>query len=332
MTTRRGAALTERQARRFSDFRDLVRDSLFDARLDTASSGTFAGNVRVLSCDGTNFVDLSSSAHGMTFTAPSVPGDDGHDFVVCLNFSGETEVRQHGRSMMLTPGDFTVYDLGEGVVEATTITPTLHALNIRMNATDLGLPVEDLQELTCTTIESRDGLPSAVAALLTHFISTSVLTNAASSQPGRRQAVRQAARQSTMLIRTMLMDQLVARGAGSDPTATALQQREAVTMFIDDNLPNPDLSPTTIANAHFISLRQLHRLFENTGETVSSRIRSGRIERCKEDLTDPLKPFTPVGAIGLRWGFRSATQFGSAFKDATGMTPNDFRTAAIDIA
>lgn len=327
VVTREALSLVEHSADDFAAFGTLVRQTLFHADLDRETEASFAGRVRLLDCDDISFVDLASGAHGMHLAPAQVAPDERRHVVVCLKLAGQTEVRQHGRTMMLGAGDFTVYD-PRGAVEALTVTPNLRALNIKVGVGALGLPMERIEDLVCTTIPTTEGLPYAVSAFLRHFISSTVLSNATSALPGRRQAIRQAARHSMMLIRTMLVDELVARGAGAD--CVVLQQQDAINAFIDDNLGDSELTPASIARAHFVSLRQLHRLFEDSGETVAARIRSRRLERCRDDLSDPLQRSMPVGAIGLRWGFRSPSQFGATFKEATGMTPNEFRAAALD--
>jgi hypothetical protein len=48
--------------------------------------------------------------------------------------------------------------------------------------------------------------------------------------------------------------------------------------FIQRPVSDPDLSPETIAAAHHISLRLLHKLFSEEGETVAGWIRTRRLE------------------------------------------------------
>ena len=46
--------------------------------------------------------------------------------------------------------------------------------------------------------------------------------------------------------------------------------------FIQQHLDDPGLSPAEIAAAHHISLRLLHKLFQEQGETVAGWIRARR--------------------------------------------------------
>ncbi|MFI8458148.1 helix-turn-helix domain-containing protein [Kitasatospora sp. NPDC085464] len=99
--------------------------------------------------------------------------------------------------------------------------------------------------------------------------------------------------------------------------------------FIEENLGDPDLSPTAIAARHHISLRTLHGLFhrEQRGG-VAAVVRRRRLERCRADLADPGLAVVPVHAIAARWGFRAAAAFSRAFRDEYGTTASDFRASA----
>jgi AraC-like DNA-binding protein len=72
--------------------------------------------------------------------------------------------------------------------------------------------------------------------------------------------------------------------------------------FIQRNLPDPHLTPPTIAAAHHISTSYLHRIFQMYDTTVSAWIRQQRLERARRDLADPATLSTPIHRIAARWG------------------------------
>jgi AraC-like DNA-binding protein len=97
--------------------------------------------------------------------------------------------------------------------------------------------------------------------------------------------------------------------------------------FVEARLGDPDLTPASVAAAHHISVRYLHKLFRAEEATVADHIRRRRLERCSRDLRDPVLRERPVAAIALRWGFVSAAHFNRAFRDAYGLPPGEFRLA-----
>jgi len=98
--------------------------------------------------------------------------------------------------------------------------------------------------------------------------------------------------------------------------------------FIQQSLADADLSPGTVAAAHYISLRSLHQLFHDEGLTVAGWIRRQRLERCRRDLADPALASSSVAAIAARWGFASAGDFSRAFRAVHGLPPAAYRSSA----
>ncbi|MEU0397073.1 helix-turn-helix domain-containing protein [Streptomyces sp. NPDC006208] len=94
---------------------------------------------------------------------------------------------------------------------------------------------------------------------------------------------------------------------------------------IERSLGDPELSPVTIAAAHHLSVRSLHRLFADQGTTVSDWIRERRLERCRRELTDPMSRDMPIRTVAARWGYSSPAGFTRAFRTAYGLTPQEYR-------
>jgi AraC-like DNA-binding protein len=101
---------------------------------------------------------------------------------------------------------------------------------------------------------------------------------------------------------------------------------ERIRVFIEKRLDDTDLSPSTIARAHSISVRYLHLLFSERGVTVGGWVRSRRLARCRVALTDVRKDRT-ITEIALKWGFSDVAHFSRSFKAAFGISPNAFRRA-----
>jgi AraC family transcriptional activator of tynA and feaB len=104
--------------------------------------------------------------------------------------------------------------------------------------------------------------------------------------------------------------------------------RAEVRRYVRAHLPDPALDPEAIARAHALSVRALHALFEDTGESVAGLVRRERLARCREDLARASGG--SVTEIAFRWGFRDAAHFSRVFKREFDLTPSEVRQATLD--
>jgi AraC-like DNA-binding protein len=97
--------------------------------------------------------------------------------------------------------------------------------------------------------------------------------------------------------------------------------------FLRERLADPALDPACVAAAHGISVRHVHRLFHESGDTIAAAIRRGRLDRCRADLADPRQRARSITEIALRWGFNDSAHFSRAFKARFGVSPRALRQA-----
>ena len=91
--------------------------------------------------------------------------------------------------------------------------------------------------------------------------------------------------------------------------------RDRVVGYIEARLSDRDLAPGSIAAAHHISVRRLHKLFEDQPLTVAALIRRRRLEQCRADLA---RGDRTVEAVAARWGFADPAHFSRLFKATYG--------------
>ena len=127
---------------------------------------------------------------------------------------------------------------------------------------------------------------------------------------------------SLELINTMLSAILDVEHTPRNPHEALLQK---IYSYIGANLGSSELSPGSIAAAHYISIRHLHALFAEHDTTVSTVIKQRRLEHARADLTDASMRGRTVAAIATRWGFVDAAHFSRVFKQSYGISPSELR-------
>jgi AraC-like DNA-binding protein len=214
----------------------------------------------------------------------------------------------------LRPGDFSVLDAGRPYRCVHPVPRRSILLNFPRRL--LPLPGPEVDRSAGVRIRGDAGTPALVSALIRRL-------------PGLLDDDHGVGRAR---IGTAVLDLLaVAVAAGLDEPAVvpAESRRRAlltrIHAYVEVHLPDEDLTPSTVAAAHHISLRYLHRLFEAEEDSVAGLIRRRRLERCRSDLLDPRLAARPVGATATRWGFGNTAHFNRLFRDVYGLPPGEFK-------
>lgn len=297
----------------FSEWGDAVASNLLPFRVTSDSPGGFRGLLRTRMFADIGLTDVRSGPHEAHRTAAMIVRNERPDYLVSLQLSGSATVEQDGRQATVGPGDFSFYDTTKPV--SIKSGADYRSVAIRFPQSRMTLPAEYVGKLTATCIPAQSGLAPATGALL------SKLNDSLDSVSQRTQD--KAVQHAFDFVQAMLEGELDRRSlAPTDPKRDLMEQ---VNNYIEDHLSDPELGPAQIAAAHFISQRHLHNLYEGTGWTVSASIRSRRLDHCREELSDPFQSKKPIASIAARWGFKTASHFGHVFKEATGLTPAEFR-------
>jgi AraC-like DNA-binding protein len=229
-----------------------------------------------------------------------------------VQLDGAAVIEQDDRQVRISPGDLALVDLSQ----PTRVAGTAHRfVSLMFPRTMLPIPGRELRDLAGVRLTGQRGPGALVAGMARHLAgSLDEFADASATRVG-----------TAMLDLTTAT---LAAWTGRDATAPP-QLRHAllprIEAFIEQRLGDPGLNPRLIATAHHISLRYLHRLFEPHATTVSSLIRTRRLERCRRELTDPAFAAVPVSAVGARWGFPDPARFTRAFRAAYGMPPSQYR-------
>jgi AraC-like DNA-binding protein len=101
-----------------------------------------------------------------------------------------------------------------------------------------------------------------------------------------------------------------------------------VRAYVEANLNQPDLSPSSVVDALQLKRATIYRWFEHEGG-LGAYIRNRRLREAADELVR--FPGLQVIDIAYGLGFRSASDFTRAFRRAYGMSPQDARIRALEL-
>ena len=300
----------------FRDYRQAVVSSFVPLDVSRVSADPFWGRLRSVDFDDAHVHEVTASQHMVERTESLVAVSDERFYKASLQVSGTGMLIQDGREALLQPGDLAIYDTARPY--SMIFEQDMRMLVLMFPREQLGLPPDMMRQLTAHRFSSTDGLGAMIIPFLQNVSQNLDRVGGATGPRLVRTAID--------LITTMFANELDLEADPRDSHQLLMQQ---VRHYIETNLGSPELSPTQIAAAHFISTRHLHGLFREKGTTVSTWIRERRLENCRRDLIEPLNAHLSVGAIAARWGFVEAAHFSRVFKAAYEMSPSELRARSL---
>ncbi|KPI12831.1 transcriptional regulator with only HTH domain, AraC family [Actinobacteria bacterium OV450] len=234
---------------------------------------------------------------------------------VTLQHRGTAKLTQDGRQALVGPGTFTCSDAGRPYKREQP--DGFRFTAFRVPKQGLGVSDGDLRAVTGTVFAGDRGTGGLVAGYLTRLAE-----RAADFDPYTgRQLAMTAADLLTVLVRE--------RQGRLNPHASeaARGMLARVKEYILLHLADPDLCPETIASAHHMSVRYLHKLFQAEEVTVGRWIHRERLDRCRRELARPSGSAPNVSAVAQRWGFVNPSHFSRAFRAAYGMSPREWQSS-----
>lgn len=294
-------------------FRRIVSSSFVPLEISGEERGPFMARLCSADADDVVFTEVTARPHLVERTRDTIASGGSGYYKVSLLLSGSSILVQDGKELVMRPGDLSVYDTSRPY--SLLFGEDFRNLIMMFPKDRLEIPSSFTDQLTAVSLsQEHRGVSPVLTAFLSQF--PGQLTHL--SQPVRAKL----AHTSIDLTGTLFSSILDAAPGQRDPHQVLLQKIYA---YIEQHLSSGDLSPGSIAAAHYVSTRHLHSLFRQADTTVSTWIRERRLERCRTDLLDPVLAERTVSAIAARWGFTDAAHFSRVFKSAYGVSPSDLR-------
>lgn len=285
---------------------DLYGESVFEGRIATSHAGDVV------------MTRLEANRHRVMRSTGLARGSDTSYLKIVAPWQGNASLAQQGRQTWVRPGGWAIYDT-TGSYEVANPERTEHLIVM--------LPKEQLLErgLRIETLMGRHvGGASGISRVALETM-RSIYQELPLMTP---EAARGAGNLVTDLVRLSLQE-LAGRA-----TATTQQQalKDRIREFIGQNLRDPGLSLDRVAQVLNCSKRHLHNAFADEEETLAHYILDRRLQACMRDLKNPAQLPRTITDIALSWGFSNSAHFSRVFREHAGLSPSEFRQAALSHA
>lgn len=302
---------------RFSFWRDVISEEYVKLECEPVSRGSreyFSGTVRSgVPLGQVRCSEVIADPQVALRTKKQIAEANEDDFLISFQLKSNCVVRQSGRQTLLTPGSFALYD--STAPYSLSFEEEFHQLVLQMPRDVLMRHLLEPEKHTATAISATCG----IGLILQTFV-FSLMKELSASQDSPNE-----------LLAENLVN-LIALSLSSSVTHSKLAEltsvREALVrriyQFIDANLFDPGLTNLKVAESQGVSIRYLHKVFENETETVHEHILNRRLSAAQSLLKEREPTRNTIEQIALHVGFSSASHFSRAFKSRFGCCPSEW--------
>lgn len=298
----------------FTAYRHAVSHAVVALDVHAEHDESFRGALDAAVAGDINVFGIAADGHSVHRTPDLIARAPQQYFKFSLIERGSGLIVQDGRETSLRAGDMAIYDTDRPY--SLLFDETMRMSVVMFPKVMLDIPAETIGRLTATRLDGAGG----VGAMIAPYVAS--LARGAGELDAH--LARRMFRTAVDMVGTLLEANLGREATSTDAHGTLMRR---VLDHIDEHLSDSDLSPSQIAAAHFISVRHLHALFNEQGTTVSTVIRTRRLERCYDVLVDPQQAHRSITDVALANGFVDAAHFSRTFRAHFGVPPSGVRLA-----
>jgi AraC-like DNA-binding protein len=250
-------------------------------------------------------------------SVPAKAGQQGaDDLSLCMILTGTSLASRRGREVVLSDGD-AVLMTSEEVAWTFTSPSSVNVAGLRLPRSALAPLVPRLDDAVMRRIPRH----ATGLRLLRKYLEISA-DDEALAAPASQRVVTSHFYDLTALALGAACN---CEAGGRNVRAVRLAEIKA---DIVANLHDGNLNTAMVATRHRVTVRYLHKLFENEGITYSEFVLGQRLARAYSVLRNPLHSRRTIGAIAFEVGFNDLSYFNRAFRRRYNATPSDVKNGA----
>jgi AraC-like DNA-binding protein len=283
-----------------------------DCQFQFHKRSSFHGSIERRKVGGLDLTLFSSSALSFHKFPPFNVQPDSRACIVITQLAGLRQYRQDGKTAVLSKGDTTLID--SGLPWSSMCSGDCARRYLRIPLPLLESRFRGAHVPHAMRISGSRGLGTTLLHLMTSLY---------------RQAGQLTEEEGAAAVDAYLRILTACVGGsrnGLGKTGSPAVSFSQILYYINQHLTETTLCPAEIASVAGISVRHLHRLFSRRGSTVNDWIRTERLKRCLQELSDPRIRGKSITEIALYWGFKDSAHFSHSFKKQFGMCPSSARS------
>lgn len=300
---------------RFDYWREMISNEYVQLACDPhpdKSVAEFDGAIRGgIGLGDVEFSEVLSNPQIAKRTLEQISKAGENDFLISFQMEKQCVVSQYGREALLLPGSFALYD--STAPYSLSFDEAFHQFVIKMPREVLARHLIEPEKYAAISMNANSGL----GLVLKDFIFSLVgELGSPESEPSELLSENLVNLIALSFSSTVFQNNL----AESDCVKEALMRR--IRGFITNNLLDPKLNNSRIAESQGISVRYLHKLFQDQDESIHEMILNKRLAIAHDLLLgrDETKP--TVESVAYHVGFSGAPHFSRAFKVRYGVCPS----------
>ncbi len=270
----------------------------------------FNASLRQTDCSLFSVSEIETNGHWTLRTPHSIRQDHRDSLAICLITKGTGYTFQGTECVSHVPGDIVMYDVAR---------PFGHGFHNDMGMTALAIPRAIFEACIgpwqgFLKLDHKSGMTDCIFQQIRTLLA--LPPNFTESRMKERNALN-----TLDVLRSIVCvnnDDLTKRRSSIE----ALWRAKA---HIERYLTDQKLDVHSISQALALSPRQVARIFEMEGVSVTRYIWRRRFEQCREDLKNPILRHIPIGEVAFRWGFKSEAHFSRGYRIHFGETPTETR-------
>ena len=297
---------------KFSYWREVLCQAYTTLDPVTGHDRNFAGSVSSGKLAEIDITSISSRDQKISRGFPEIRRNPTEYYFLNLQISGQCLMQQGENSALIGPGEFSLVDSNRPYIN--------DYLSDNFQQYSFRIPQFLLKPLLLrddARFTSRFCSDGTIGTLTIDFLRT--LASSFESYPQYMQS----RLQENLL--NLLCLALGAKDPSNEETKQTYQGQllQSIKIYMRQNICDHELSPQKVANNFRVSVRYLHKVFEQSTESFGRHMLTIRLEKCAEELLH--NQHSSISAIAFKAGFNDSSHFSKTFKAHFSMSPRDYR-------